>query len=385
LSGRAAHIGLDARTLYSKEVRGIGSYVNQLAGRLPGMCEHRLTLYFETARWGKPVLDSPRLQERQVRMRGSRFFLWEQVGLPVAIARDRLDLFHSTANTLPLLQPCPFVLSLHDVLLLHMMDDETPRVAFYWRRVLPRAIRRAAKIITISNYSRDDIVASLGVRPDRIVVIPLAVDSAFRPLSMEEVRSGTPNLPQPGFVLVLGAEAPRKNTARALEAFARLKRQGFPDTKLVVSGLSPRLGARMRGLGRQLGISGDLETLGFVSQEHLRLLYGRARVFLYPSTFEGFGLPVLEAMACGTAVVASNRTSIPEVAGDAAILCDPDDPDGIAQALATVLSRPGVAADYRARGLKRAGQASWDASIKRTLQVYEEVLRGSRRAKEPME
>jgi len=243
-----------------------------------------------------------------------------------------------------------------------------------YRVWLPLAIRGAAAVITDSERSREDILTHLSVKPGRVVSIPLAADRRFRPLPAAEIA---PVLHEYGvgqpYILYVGALESRKNLPRLLAAYARL-REWSEQWRLVIVGARKWKFSPIFDTVQALGLEPHVHFTGYVADEHLPALYAGADLFAFPSLYEGFGLPVLEAMACGTPVVTSNTSSLPEVAGDAAILVDPTDVEQIANAMWLVLSQPDVAAALREKGLARAAQFTWERTARETIAVYERVL-----------
>src|SRR5215212_6590645 len=232
-----------------------------------------------------------------------------------------------------------------------------------------RAVRRAAKVITPSDYTKQDLVRYLGLDPGRIEVIQHGVDATFSPQP-----GGRPLEEQ--YLLYVGSEHPRKNVPFLLGVFKELKRT-FPGLKLVKvgragGGEADFRAATMRAI-RQLGLEADVLFREFVSQEELVHWYSSAAIFCFPSLYEGFGWPPLEAMACGCPVVASSATAVPEVVGDGGQLCPPDDAAAWVRAIGTILEDPAVARALRERGLARARQFSWQEAARKVRAVYREL------------
>jgi glycosyltransferase involved in cell wall biosynthesis len=267
---------------------------------------------------------------------------------------------HCPAPYGPRLGGLPLVLSAHDLLPLSRPDLFTRTMTAHMRHVSVRHLRKADRVLCGSDHVRGELVELAGVAPERISVTPYGVDESFRPVPGE---SGTP------YVLCVGTLEPRKNLAGGLRAF---QRGAPPEARLVIVGGQ---GWRNEAFERELGARGDRVTLaGRVSQDELVRLYSGAACFLFPSLAEGFGFPVLEAMACGAPVVTSNTTSLPELAGEAALLVDPTDEEAIADALGRVLEDPGLAQRLRERGLDRSALYSWDACGDATVAAYREAI-----------
>ena len=246
--------------------------------------------------------------------------------------------------------------------------------------MMPRFLGRAQAVIAVSEFTKRDAIRLYGLRDDKITVIYEGVHPRFvlsSPAQVAAIRR-TYHLPE-HVILYTGTIEPRKNLARLLEAYARLRSQpGLPgDLKLVIVGKKGWLYQPFFDRLGQLGLQDEVIFPGFVPGEDLPALYGAANVFAYPSLFEGFGLPVLEAMACGTPVVCSTSSSLPEVAGDAALLVDPADTAGLANALQRVLSDSSLRSSLSARGTMQAARFTWEQAARATVAVYEHVMEGS--------
>ena len=290
-----------------------------------------------------------------------------------------IGLFHATEHLLPKLTRANSVFTLHDIAYLLFPEHHLPRNRIYLRTMMPRFLRRADRIIAVSEHTRRDALRSYPLDPEKIEVIPEGVEPRFRPDIEREVvadvrrRLGLPER----FVLSVGTIEPRKNHATLVEAYASI-RDRHPDVGLVIAGgrgwLYERFFERVRGLG----LDGQVVFAGHVPDEDMPALFNAAEVFAFPSEFEGFGLPPLEAMACGIPVVCSDAASLPEVVGDAGMLVSPRDVRGWVQAIDRLLGDPTLRAGFGARGLTRARHFSWDAAADRTLEVYRSVLASSR-------
>lgn len=278
---------------------------------------------------------------------------------------DGLDVLHLPHPQLPYVwkpKP-PVVITVHDLSpVLFPQFHNAKRVVFF-KYVLPYFLRRADAIIAVSEATKQDVVRLFGVPAGKITVVPNAVDVPKRLPAGKRER----------FILYVGTLEPRKNIPGLLRAFALLKAQGYPH-KLVLAGMKGWGYAPIFSLIRKLGLERDVVYRGYVSEEEKARLLRTAELFAYPSFYEGFGIPVLEAMAQGTPVVTSNVSSLPEVAGDAAILVDPSRPERIAQGMMEALS-PQVWARLQGKGFKQAGRFTRKNMIDKTLRVYEGVVR----------
>jgi glycosyltransferase involved in cell wall biosynthesis len=303
--------------------------------------------------------------------------LWEQVGLPLAMARDRIDLAHFTSSTGPLLWRGKSVVTLHDVIFMKpgFSAEGTwyQRLGAVYRRwVVPTVARQARAVITVSHYEKDQILATLPLGDSSVRVVHNGVGAPFlggRAKGADPVDASAPHR----YFLFLGNEAPKKNTRRVLAAWAHQVREDPSTPDLVVVELSR---ARVRQLLADIDavhLAPRVHCPGYVSHEGLRDLYAGAMAFLYPSLVESFGLPVLEAMACGAPVITSNVTSMPEVAADAALLVDPRSESDLARAMHAVVSSAVLRDGLRKRGQERARAFSWANVAARTAAVYDEA------------
>jgi glycosyltransferase involved in cell wall biosynthesis len=296
-------------------------------------------------------------------------FLW-----PRRWSRDELDVLHVPFYYLPLGAPATSVLTVYDVRFARFPATYRPARLLFLRWAVPQSLRRARRIIAISEFTKREIVEIFRVSPDKIAVTPLAVSPRFHSVAAPEqvaVIRRKYGLHAP-FVLCVGTIEPRKNLERTVEAFGRLRRRGT-DHILVLAG-APYFGMRrLAATIARLRLEGAVRVIGHVPDDEMVALYRTADVFVYPSLYEGFGIPVLEAMTCGTPVVASNVTSIPEIAGDAALLFDPRDADALASAMESVLSSAEMAARLRAAGRERAACFTWTETARRTMDVYRQA------------
>ena len=302
---------------------------------------------------------------------------WEQLAQPVALWREGVDVVHGMAYALPLLRAARGVVTVHDLSFLLYPGAFNRVNRLYLTAITRQSVRRAQAVIADSANTRDDLVRRLSVAPDRVVAIPLGVDPQYAPPPPAQVaefrrRQGLPDR----FILFLGTLEPRKNLPLLVRAYADLRRADPAAPKLVLAGGAGWRYAPLFGLVEELGLKDSVVFPGYVPQADLPLWYAAAEVLAYPSLYEGFGLPPLEAMACGTPVVTSTASSLPEVVGDAGLMVAPDDPAALAQALRRLLSQADVRAELRARGLARAAQFTWQRTAQATAEVYRRVLAG---------
>ena len=297
------------------------------------------------------------------------------------LRRDRPELIHVQYNA-PLFCPVPTVVTVHDVSFVEHPEYFPPGQAWQLRMIAGQTARRAARIVTISEFSRRRIARAFGIEEEEIVVTPLAAQEHLRPANRAQAAHHVRQrfgLDRP-FLLTVGDLQPRKNQLGLIRAFRELL-AGEPQLPhaLVLAGKETWFAPRVREEIRRSGLAERIVVTGFVGEEDLAALYNAADLFVFPSFYEGFGLPVIEAMACGCAVVCSNAASLPEVADAAAILVDPQDTAEITRAMRDVLLDHELRERLKRHGLQRAGAFSWRETARRTLEVYYAVAEGRRR------
>lgn len=299
----------------------------------------------------------------------------EQIELPLILRRYKVDLLHSPHFLLPLVRTCPSVVTIHDVIYLARQEDLPSRLGrLYYRAMMASAVRLADRIITVSEFSKRDIVRYLGADPAKIEVIHSGFGSRFQPVreaaTLERVRSKYAI--EHDYILYSGIYKPRKNHAGLLRAFQKfLASRG--DADLVIAGPLKEGELELLRLAGELGISAHVKLTGFVDDDELRALYSGARLYACPSLYEGFGFTVLEAMACGVPVVCSAETSLPEVAGDAALYADSRDPDEFGEALFRVFTDAALRATLVGRGSENLKRFCWKRAATQTLGVYQQA------------
>ena len=266
----------------------------------------------------------------------------------------------------------PLVVTVHDLAFFHVPDSFARAERLALRALVARSARRARRVITASEFCRADIGARYGLPPDRVLAIPNAAAASFRPLAAGEIRAVLARYGlEPGFVLSLGRLNRRKNVERLLRAHEALRARR-PLPPLVIVG-KPDYGAGDLRSGRERGPDGAVRLVGLLPDEDLAAFYAGASCFVYPSLFEGFGLPVLEAMACATPVIASDRTALPELVGDAGILVDPESVEALSEAVRRLVDDRALALALGRRGLERSRRYSWTETARRTLAALHEA------------
>ena len=302
----------------------------------------------------------------------------EQMSIPFHVARAGVELFHTPHYVLPALTPCRSIVTIHDCI--HLVFPQYLRNRFahgYARWAFRTAVRRARRILTVSEASKQDILRFFSVPEEKVTVIYNAIADRFhqRPPDSEISRVRERYQLDQRFVMYAGNVKPHKNLERLVDAFMLLRRQRqYDDLKLLITGSEVSRWQTLRRAVHRYNLHKHVRFLGFQTEETLAALYRMASVFVFPSLYEGFGLPPLEAMASGTPVVVSNVSSLPEVVGDAGVLVDPHDAGSIAKGIGRVLDDSAFRAELVARGLTRARAFSWQESARRVRDIYREVV-----------
>jgi glycosyltransferase involved in cell wall biosynthesis len=307
--------------------------------------------------------------------------LWDHLGVPGVIRRTGADLYHNTKNALPLFSAGPKVVTVHDLAHRRMPDTFSRPARLYLEFHTRRAALAADQVITVSRSTRSDLLEAYGLDPARVSVVPNGVSSRYLEVPEEAGRRARRRLGLPdGYVLFAGTLQPRKNPDVVLEAWRSLP---DPVRKRVALVFAGRVGWKSELLRRRIGDAVRAENVRLltdVPDEDLPGLYAGAELFVSPSSYEGFGLTVLEAMACGVPVVAGDSSSVPEVVGDAAVLVPPRDVRAVGRAMAELLSSPDRCAALAQRGRRRASRFTWERTAGGTAAVYREVLARTARA-----
>ena len=376
-------IGIDARlALYNR--RGLGRYVYNLIHNLAKIdSTNEYVLYLDRPDNEGCFPEAYNFARRVIRSRN--YLLWEQLLFPIRVWTDKLDLIHFTSNTASWVCSTRDVVTVHDLMFL---DSAIPPSPFLYQRfgrlyrtmTIPFRARRADRIIACSDFTKGDIVKLLDLPEERIDVILEAVDPQYKLLDDPNLSEKVKEKYGIGkeFILCLGGRDPRKNTSGMIRAYKKMKDEYSYKHHLVITGLENWSKSPYFRLVEDLDLGDWVRPTGFVPDEDLVLLYNAATLFIYPSLSEGFGFPALEAMACGTPVITCNVGALPEVAGDAAILVDPKDIDGLVEAMHDVLSQDSLRLKLIEKGLEHVKHFSWENVAKKTLSVYNRVYRETR-------
>jgi glycosyltransferase involved in cell wall biosynthesis len=365
-------IGIDARKLHDF---GIGTYIRNLLRHLARL-DRETEFVLLCRREDREALAALGENFRAVTETAANYSVAEQVKIPMALRREGVTLFHAPHYVLPPFVSCRSVVTIHDCIHLMFPQYLPNRLAHtYARTAIRLAARRATRVLTVSESSKRDILRFVDVPPDKIDVIYNAYDERFgvEPREEDVVRVRERYQLHDEFVLYAGNVKPHKNLERLIEAFHLVHQRGLDHLKLVLIGDDISKYAALRRAVHRHQLHKYVRFLGYMPEETLAVLYRLAGVFVFPSLYEGFGLPPLEAMASGTPVVTSNLSSLPEVAGHAAVLVDPYDPQAIADGMYRVLTDAALRAELVQKGLARARQFSWEDSARRVRDIYTKV------------
>lgn len=372
------HIAIDAHSV-GTGLAGNETYITNLIEALAALDPvHRYTLYVTkpsaverfAGRWPHVAVRRTLPHTPVIRI---------PLTFPFELRRRPVDLLH-VQFTAPPFAPCPVVSTIHDLAFEHLPETFNRRSWMQLRLTVRRTARTAAHIITPSEFSRRDLIETYGVAPERVSVTLEAAAPHFRPAPAGAVAGVKRRYDIGGeYVLAVGSIQPRKNLVRLIRAYSDLRRTRSQAKlpQLVLVGKRAWLYGETLSAVEQSGVASDVIFTGYVPEHDLPALYTGALCFVYPSYFEGFGLPPLEAMACGTPVIAGDRTSLPEVVGDAGLLVNPFDTDAIGASIARLLDDEELRADLRVRGRARAASFSWRETAQKTLEVYQRVTGGT--------
>ncbi len=371
------NIGIDAHMLGQNET-GNETYILELVRHAPRQAPaHQFFVYVENPDAVPAQVRAyanVRIVPLQTHSAAARL-LWE---LPRRAAQDALDVLHISYNA-PLYVPlrCALVVTVHDISFERHPEWFPVRLRWFLKASVRRSARAARQVITVSEWCRRDLIKTYRLALERVAVTHEAAGEAFQPqrerAALDAIRAKYNTGER--FILAVGNVQPRKNHLRLLEAFAQARNAGLHAYKLVLAGQAHWQSETVRRAARALGDAVILT--GYVPDADLPMLYNAADMFCYPSLYEGFGLPVLEAMACGAPVITSNETALPEVAGDAAYLVDPRDVRALTRAIVQVAADENLQRELKARGLARANQFSWACLANQTIAVYERAAQSA--------
>lgn len=365
-------IAVEARYLLVREKTGVENYTYFLLSSMAQLeGEHELHLYLhrrpkrEELDLLEPFLSSPRCRFHVV----PPLRLWLKFWMPLAARLHKAQAGIFPGSILPIYLPFPSVMVVYDLCWAAYPECYPEREIHIFRDIYPRSLAASRLVFAISEFTKQDLQRIYGTPPEKIRIVPCAPDPLFKPVpdAAEQVRERWGL--EPGYVMAVGTSHPRKNISTLLRAYAICQ----PKQPLALVGLSGRTAKGLIALAEELRISDKVRWLGFVSHMQLPALYSAAGAFVMPSLYEGFGMPVLEAMACGSPVICSNTSALPEVAGDAAVLVNPRTPEMLAEALEKILADKGLAEELKEKGFRRASAFNWENSARLALSYLREI------------
>ena len=366
-------IGLDGIPLASAKT-GIGHYTLELARALATIdTDDEFELVSPFAFNSSSFDEVLPANLKKVEARRRKF--WWAVGLPMYMRKSATSLFHGTNYEIPLLSKCPTILSIHDLSQLLYPETHLAQSVRRARYRLPLMARAATKIITATEYVKNEVVEHLKVNPAKIAVTPYAPRRMFGPLSLSETEETRTRLSiEENFILFVGTIEPRKNLITLLGALSEILKSTDLRPQLVIAGQEGWLTGETMNYVESERLADRVKFTGYITDEDLRALYACCTVCVYPSLYEGFGLPPLEAMSCGAPVIASNVASLSEAVGDAARLVPPTDTQKLAQAIVEMIRDEATRSHFSHAGLKHASQFTWERTARLTLEIYRGAL-----------
>ena len=365
-------IAIDARGINWYKGTGIGTYTENLIRGLLKIDEHNFYNIF----WSGDSYDEFQKNNTNVIMASKkhhRFF--EQYYFPANLQADKTNIYHAPQNGIGLNEEitCRKIVTIHDLIPYIMPETVGRGYMLKFLKEVPKVVELSDAILTVSEWSKKDILRFFPIDENKIFVTPLAADKKYKPLDKaicKDFLNKNYHIDTP-FVLYLGGFSSRKNVRSLIIAFSKIYKNLDKEYKLVIIGANRDDSSGLYELCTSLNLNSSVIFTGFVSEEHLPIFYNGCDVFAYPSLYEGFGLPPLEAMSCGAPVITSNVTSIPEVVGDAGILVDPIDTSCLMNELGKLLSNENLRQELSLKGLNRAKDFNWINTAKRTLEAYE--------------
>jgi glycosyltransferase involved in cell wall biosynthesis len=366
---------IDTRMIIGAQT-GVGRYITNLINEIIEIAPTDLCFSALSLSSDKVPIGIKRLNLKGIMSGISPGRPLQQLTIPWSVYKSGCELYHYPSFDPPFIFKGPIIATCHDIEPLRCPELFSTRIYWYYR-MFTKGLRRAKRIITVSENTRKDLVDLLGIAPERITVIYHGVSPSFKriedPRGLNALRNKY-QLPE-RYILYIGNTMPHKNLPRLISAMCYVHEQE-PDVELVLGGRRDKHRPSLEHMIKMTGLENYARFLGIISDDDLPTLLSGARAFVYPSLYEGFGLPVLEAMACGVPVVTSNRASLPEVVGDSALVVDPKDSREIARAILRLLRNPIEAKHFINASLNRVKQFTWRRCAEQHISVYREVLEG---------
>lgn len=367
-------IAIDARSITWYHGTGIGTYTENLLNQLLNIDKKNpYTIY-----WSGENFDSYRKENSRVIMTSKKHQRFFQVNyFPNDLKKEKIDLYHVPQNGIGLCKdiPCKTLCTIHDLIPYIMPETVGKGYLLKFLKEIPEIISNSSGILTVSQYSKEDILRYFPIDPDKIFVTPLAANEIFMPLNKDLCKRfvlNKYNIKCP-FILYVGGFSDRKNVDMLIKAFTKVYKDLNENHKLIILGSYKDSSQKLVKLVENLGMSDNIIFVGFIPNEDLPIFYNACESFVYPSLYEGFGLPPLEAMSCKTPVISSNLTSIPEVVADCGLLIDPRKLDSLRDALGTLLNDNDLKETLSIKGYLHSKNYSWKNTAKKTLDAYEKI------------
>ncbi|HBC97601.1 MAG TPA: glycosyltransferase family 1 protein [Clostridium sp.] len=370
-------IGIDGRAAKWYRGTGIGTYTYQLISCLNNIDNINNYLLFMPKSFRNDICLKKNFTLNTIPPQNKNSF-WEEINIPNKIKYNKIELYHVPQNGvgLPVDKNCKFVITLHDVIPYKMPKTVSDRYLKIFFDYIPDIIPKCDGIITVSNFSKKDIIKTFNFPEDKIYVTHLASEDIYKPLDKNVSRYIAKRYYSitGDYILYVGGFSPRKNILGLIESFSKFISLYKKPVKLVIAGMKGKSYNIYKKRTETLNIPDKVIFPGFISMEHLPYIYNAAKLFVYPSFYEGFGLPPIEAMACGVPVITSNTTSLPEVVGNGAFLVNPKDQDDLCQAMLNILSDSTFKNKLISSGIQRASQLSWKKTAIDTIVIYNKIL-----------
>jgi glycosyltransferase involved in cell wall biosynthesis len=369
-------IGIDGRAAKWYRGTGIGTYTHQLISSLNSLDKSNKYLLFMPQSCSCDIDYRSNFDVKSITENNKNSF-WDEVNIPNILQGSDIEIYHVPQNGIGMSKDkrCKTIITLHDIIPYKMPNTVGPNYLKIFLDQLPKILSNCDGIITVSNYSKNDIIKEFNFPEEKIFVTHLAPEEIYRPLNKEFSKALINKIYsiQGDFILYIGGFSPRKNILGLIDAFSKFLSSTKRKISLVIAGNKGLSYNIYLNRVHELHIEDSVIFPGFISMEHLPYLYNAAELFVYPSFYEGFGLPPIEAMACGVPVITSNTTSIPEIVGDSAILIDPNETDEIYNAILNVIEDETLGKNLIARGLKRSSELTWKDTAAKTIKAYERI------------
>lgn len=368
-------IGVDARNIYRHERRGTGKNLIDLYERIARIRpDWKIMMYHDRRISEDPFEDISNIFKTHIPVKGYRWHIWQELMLPLMTIKDRLDLLHCPAQLAPAWKPVPTIVTIHDIIPLRFPEGTSFSDRNRIQHNISRSLKSAAKILTVSKFSRKDLCDYFKVTDEKIEVLYWAPEDNCRPSpEADTLRVRRQYEINGSYAFAYGATDPRKNTKNLIHAFGRWVKEGGKG-KLVLAGIRPENEAPFRSEAENSGILEQVIFCGFVPEDDIPALLTGADCLVFPSIYEGFGLPMVDAMACGTPIIAADNTCLPEIGGDAALYIDPFSVEKISEGIGKVMGNIERQKQMRTDGLKQVQKFTWNKTAQTVVNIFESVL-----------